>query len=106
MTIWEIFSISILIFNNFVIAKYDKIFLDAYSNIEFDMEDEESKDVEEEVQEEIIYKKKPIYNFVNKFNFKISNLKTSPFFVDYSIKNKKHNIYEYSLKKLNELLKN
>jgi hypothetical protein len=53
-----------------------------------------------------IYKKKPIYNFVNKFNFKISNLKTSPFFVDYSIKNKKHNIYEYSLQKLNELLKN
>ena len=26
-----------------------------------------------------IYKKKPIYNFVNKFNFKISNLKQVPF---------------------------
>lgn len=52
----------------------------------------------------LIYKKKPIYEYINKYEFKISNLKTSPFFVDYSIDKKKYNIYEYSLNKLNKLL--
>jgi asparagine synthetase B (glutamine-hydrolysing) len=51
-----------------------------------------------------IYKKKPIYNFINKKKFKINNLKTSPFFVDYSIDKKEHDIYQYSLKKLSKLL--
>lgn len=51
-----------------------------------------------------IYKKKPIYSFINKQKFKINNLKTSPFFVDYSIDKKNHDIYQYSLKTLSKLL--
>lgn len=52
-----------------------------------------------------IYKKIPIYNFINKFQFKISYFKTSPFFVDYKIGNDKKNIYEYSLNKIIEIKK-
>ena len=40
-----------------------------------------------------IYKKIPIYKFVNKKKFKISSFKTNPFFIEYS-ENK--NIFEYS----------
>jgi len=52
-----------------------------------------------------IFKKKPIYTFVNKFKFKINRFKTSPFFVNYKITKKQYDIYEYSLNKLNKLIK-
>ncbi|MDC3155311.1 asparagine synthase-related protein, partial [Pelagibacteraceae bacterium] len=51
-----------------------------------------------------IFKKKPIYKFVNKYGFKKNNFKTSPFFVHYTIEKKENNIYTYSIKKLSELL--
>lgn len=52
-----------------------------------------------------IFKKKPIYTFVNKFKFKINIFKTSPFFVNYKITKKQYDIYNYSLNKLNKLIK-
>jgi hypothetical protein len=51
-----------------------------------------------------LFKKKPIYKFINKHTFKVSNFKTSPFFVDYTIDGEDKTIYDYSINKLNELL--
>ena len=52
-----------------------------------------------------IYKKIPIYSCVNKYKFKVSNFRTSPFFVDYSKDENTEDIFKYSIDKIRSIIK-